>query len=67
MYVNSVKLISLFQNSHSTEPQNNDVPAIESMDSLLTREVWNAPLRTESIQMDNERAQQVSWKVFNRI
>ncbi|RVE46164.1 hypothetical protein evm_009238 [Chilo suppressalis] len=37
----------------------NDVPRIETMDAILTREVWNSPRNSQSIEMDNERAQQV--------
>lgn len=45
--------------------QNQDVPRIESMESVLTRQVWNAPQRSESIQMDTERAQQVSLELVS--
>lgn len=41
-------------------PPSDNVPPIESMESVITRTVWNAPRPAEDpIQMDNERAQQV--------
>ncbi|CAG9785515.1 unnamed protein product [Diatraea saccharalis] len=43
----------------------NDVPPIETMDALLTREVWNAPRSSQSIEMDNERAEQVMSAMAN--
>lgn len=36
-----------------------DVPSIEPMDNVITREVWNTPRVADPIQMDTERAQQV--------
>lgn len=35
------------------------MPAIEPIENALVREVWSTPRPTDSIQMDNERAQEV--------
>ncbi|XP_038214964.1 male-enhanced antigen 1-like [Zerene cesonia] len=42
-----------------------DVPQIEPMENILTREVWSSPRSTDPIQMDNERAQQVMLAMAN--
>ncbi|XP_041987188.1 male-enhanced antigen 1 [Aricia agestis] len=36
-----------------------DVPEIEPMDSVITRQVWNSPRVNDPIEMSTERAQQV--------
>ncbi|KAL4706570.1 hypothetical protein ACJJTC_015768 [Scirpophaga incertulas] len=42
-----------------------DVPPIVTMDTSLTCEVWNTPNRSESIEMDNNRVQQVMSAMAN--
>lgn len=42
-----------------------DVPPIETMDAVISREVWNAPRNSESIEMDNDRAEQVMLAMAN--
>ncbi|KAG6453095.1 male-enhanced antigen 1 [Manduca sexta] len=46
-------------------PPTNNVPPIESMDNILTRDVWNTPRNSDPIQMDGERAQQVMSAMAN--
>ncbi|XP_026752306.1 male-enhanced antigen 1 [Galleria mellonella] len=53
------------ENNEERLSVNNYVPPIESMDTTLTREVWNTPHPEDSIQMDNERAQQVMSAMAN--
>ncbi|XP_073949396.1 uncharacterized protein [Choristoneura fumiferana] len=52
-------------NVESQQAPSNDVPLIESMDNVLTREVWSAPRPVDPIEMDNERAQQVMSAMAN--
>ncbi|KAH9635574.1 hypothetical protein HF086_003188 [Spodoptera exigua] len=49
----------------SAESPPADVPSIEPMEDVLSREVWSAPRHTDAIQMDNERAQQVMRAMAN--
>lgn len=42
------------------EAPQDPVPPIEPMDRVITREVWSEPRQEDPIQMDSERAQQVS-------
>ncbi|KAM3964171.1 uncharacterized protein ACR2FA_001652 [Aphomia sociella] len=52
------------ENNEERHAVNNHVPPIESMDTTLAREVWSTP-PADSIQMDNERAQQVMTAMAN--
>ncbi|KPJ12025.1 hypothetical protein RR48_06395 [Papilio machaon] len=47
------------------EVPSQDVPAIEPIENVLVREVWSTPRSTDSIQMDNERAQEVMSAMAN--
>lgn len=47
-------------NVEPQQPPSNDVPPIESMENVLAREVWSAPRPVDPIEMNNERAQQVT-------
>ncbi|XP_059046566.1 male-enhanced antigen 1 [Achroia grisella] len=54
------------ENNEETQVVNNsNIPPIESMDTAITREVWNTPHPADSIQMDTERAQQVMSAMAN--
>lgn len=44
------------EDDNETDPP---VPPIEPIDNTITREVWSSPRPADTIQMDNERAQQV--------
>lgn len=51
------------ENNEVTPP--NDVPNIETMDTAITREVWNTPRNIDPIEMDSERTQQVISAMAN--
>ncbi|CAD0199756.1 unnamed protein product [Chrysodeixis includens] len=51
--------------SENAETPPGDVPNIEPMDNILTREVWNTPRHSDAIQMDSEKAQQVMRAMEN--
>lgn len=63
-YCTTKEYVSLFQYAEDQEVPSQDVPAIEPIENALVREVWSTPRPTDSIQMDNERAQEVDIFVF---
>ncbi|CAH0714281.1 unnamed protein product, partial [Brenthis ino] len=50
-------------NNTLTPPQN--VPTIEPMENVISREVWSMPRSNDPIQMDTERAEQVMSLMAN--
>ncbi|XP_028034308.1 male-enhanced antigen 1 [Bombyx mandarina] len=55
----------LEEDDQDTEQSPNNIPPIESVEVVLTREVWNTPRNNDPIQMDSERAQQVMSAMAN--
>ncbi|KAJ2942616.1 hypothetical protein O0L34_g2082 [Tuta absoluta] len=53
------------ESPESEQPPPADVPPIETMDAVLTREVWSSPRPVDPIQMDNQRAQEVMSAMAN--
>lgn len=47
------------QNTDEQQVPAQNVPDIEPIENELVREVWSTPRASDSIQMDNDRAQQV--------
>lgn len=52
------------ENNDALRPPQN-VPVIEPMENVISREVWSAPRSDDPIQMDNERAAQVMSLMAN--